>query len=89
MLTPLQKFLTQTRAVGKMPIEEAGRKIGGQIASTGRAMADNPRAAVGGGLLGAGAGYLGSELMGEEESREEKLRRILMQLQEGGDPGGY
>lgn len=75
MLAPLEKFLMLMQKTGRMPIKSAIKKTGQQIGKVGTAMAENPRAAVGGGLLGGAAtGYA----MAEEDPEEEK-KRLLMQ----------
>jgi len=91
MITALEKAMLQLKNLGKMPVQDVGRKFGNQIKDTGYAMMESPRAALGAGALGAGGTMMLNAAMEEdpeEAARKERLKQIMMQLESQREQGG-
>lgn len=86
-LSALEKFIAKLKGIPSMQLKTVAKRGGEQIAKTGKAMADSPRAAIGGGILGAGATAYG--MQDEPEISDEDLMEFLAQQQSQNKYGGY
>ncbi len=87
-LSALEKFIEQLRGIPSMQLKTVAKRGGEQLMKTGKAIGANPRAALGGGILGAGAAAYG--MQDEPELTEEELMELLSQQEPRKEKyGGY